>query len=145
MVCSAHPRTLPVGGRFGINNVAVAIRFETGTALDDIEETRLDGGALHLQSKASVILSTGEKAPLTKTGGQLAGWVAEAKATGDAPDPTSDAAVLAVRSDAARTLDELEGGCRAFDLGGSWAATKAQRNVAEGKALGTLESIVAEA
>lgn len=138
---------LPVGGRVGINNFAlpVAIRLETGTALDDIEVTQSDGGALHLQSKTSATLSSGEKAPLTKTGGQLACWMAEAKASGDAPDPTRNAAVLAVRSDAARTLDELEAGCRAFDLGGGWAATKAQRNVAEGKALGILESIVTKA
>jgi hypothetical protein len=135
---------LPVGGRFGINNVAlpVAIRLETGTSLDDIEVTQSDGSALHLQSKTSALLSTAENAPLTKTGKQLAGWMAEAKASGGAPDPTSNAAVLAVRSDAARTLDDLEAGCRAFDLGGGWATTKAQRNLAQQKALGTLETII---
>ncbi|NVM87479.1 hypothetical protein FHT32_001118 [Variovorax sp. SG517] len=135
---------LPVGARFGLNNAALptAIRLETGTALDDIEVTQSDGGALHIQSKTSANLATGDKAPLAKTGDQLATWMADAKIAGGAPDPTRSAAVLAVRLDAARTLDDLEAGCRAFDLGGSWAVTKNQRNAAQRSALGALEAIV---
>ena len=135
---------LPVGGRFGINNTAlpVAIRLETGTGLDDIEVSQSDGGALHIQSKTSATLATGDKAPLAKTGAQLADWMSEAKASGGAPDPTRNAAVLAVRTDAARSLDDLEAGCRAFDLGGAWAITKAERNAAQRNALNVLESIV---
>ena len=139
---------LPVGGRFGINNLAlpVAIRLETGTGLDDIEVTQSDGGALHIQSKTSATLATGERAPLTKTGAQLAaGWMSEAKTSGGAPDPTRNAAVLAVRSDAARTLDGLEAACRAFDLGGDWTVTRAQRNVAQRTALDALGTIVTTA
>ena len=138
---------LPVGGRFGVNNAALptAVRLETGTALDDIEVTQSDGGALHIQSKTSANLATGERAPLAKTGGQLATWMANAKASGGAPDPTRTAAMLAVKSDAARTLDDLEAGCRAFDLGGSWAVTKNQRNAAQRSALGKLETIVTAA
>ncbi|MEJ1165551.1 hypothetical protein V9K97_17720 [Variovorax sp. CCNWLW186] len=135
---------LPVGARFGLNNVALptALRLETGTALDDIEVTQSDVGALHIQSKTSASLATGEQAPLAKTGGQLAIWMSDAKAAGDAPDPTRSAAILAVRSDAARTLDDLEAGCRAFDLGGGWAVTKNKRNAAQRSALGALEAIV---
>lgn len=135
---------LPVGGRFGLNNEALptAIRLETGTALDDIEVTQSNVGALHIQSKTSATLATGEKAPLAKTGEQLATWMADAKAAGGAPDPTRSAAILAVRSDAARTLDDLEAGCRAFDLGGGWAATRNQRNIAQRSALRALETIV---
>jgi hypothetical protein len=138
---------LPVGGRFGINNTALpaAIRLETGAALDDIEVTQSDGGALHIQSKTSATLATGDKAPLAKTGKQLADWMAAAKASCGAPDPTRNAALLAVRSDAARTLDDLEAGCRAFDLGGGWAITKAQRNAAQRTALSALETIVTTA
>lgn len=138
---------LPVGGRFGINNTALplAIRLETGTGLDDIEVSQSDGGELHVQSKTSATLATGEKAPLTKTGNQLADWMSEAKASGTAPDPTRNAAVLAVRADAARTLDDLEAGCRAFDQGGAWAATKAGRNAAQYTALSALEAIVSAA
>lgn len=138
---------LPVGGRFGLNNAALptAIRLETGTALDDIEVTQSDGGALHIQSKTSATLATGEKAPLAKTGGQLAAWMADGKAAGGAPEPTRIAAILAVRSDAARTLDDLEGGCRAFDLGGSWSVTKKQRNAVQRFALGALEAILTAA
>lgn len=138
---------LPVGGRFGLNNAALptAIRLETGTALDDIEVTQSDGGALLIQSKTSANLATGERAPLAKTGGQLATWMANAKAAGGASDPTRSAAILAVRSDAARTLDHLEAGCRAFDMGGSWDVTKNQRNAAQRSALGVLETIVTAA
>lgn len=135
---------LPVGGRFGLNNTALptAIRLETGTALDDIEVMQSDGGTLHIQSKTSATLATGEKAPLAKTGTQLATWMADTKAASGTPDPTRSAAILAVRPDAARTLDDLEAGCRAFDLGGSWAVTKNQRNAAQSSALGALEAIV---
>jgi hypothetical protein len=138
---------LPVGGRFGLNNAALptAIRLETGAALDDIEVTQSDGGALHVQSKTSATLATGEKAPLAKTGAQLSTWIADTKAAGSSPDTTRSAAILAVRSDAARTLDDLESGCRAFDLGGSWAITKAQRNTAQRSALGALEAVVSAA
>lgn len=138
---------LPVGGRFGLKSAALptAVRLETGTAIDDIEVTLSDGGALLIQSKTSANLATGEQAPLAKTGRQLATWMANAKAAGGAPDPTRSAAILAVKSDAARTLDDLEAGCRAFDLGGSWAVTKNQRNAAQRSALGALEMIVTAA
>lgn len=135
---------MPVGGRFGLENSALptAIRLETGVGLDDIEVSQSGGDAVHVQCKTSATLATGEKAPLSKTGGQLARWVADAKSGAGLPDPTRNAAVLAVRSDAARTLDDLESGCRAFDLGGSWSVTLGQRNQAERAALGALETIV---
>ena len=55
---------LPVGGRFGLNNEALptAIRLETGTALDDIEVTQSNVGALHIQSKTSATLDGREGA-----------------------------------------------------------------------------------
>jgi len=135
---------MPVGGRFGLKNTAlpIAIRLETGVGLDDIEVSLSDGAAVHIQCKTNATLATGEKAPLAKTGGQLARWVADAKAGAGLPDPTRSAAVLAVRSDAARSLDDLESGCRAFDLGGEWRVTLGQRNQAELIALGALETIV---
>jgi hypothetical protein len=138
---------LPAGGRFGINNqaVPVAIRLETGDGLDDIEVTQSDGGAVHSQCKTSANISTGENAPLAKTVGQLVRWVADAKAAGGLPDPSRNAALLAVRAAAARTLDNLESGCRAFDLGGSWAVTRAQRNQAERAGLDALETIATPA
>lgn len=138
---------LPVGGRFSINNTAlpVAIRLETGVGLDDIEVSQSDGGALHIQNKTSATLATGENAPLAKTGAQLADWMFEAKESGATPDLTRNAAVLAVRADAARTLDDLEAACRAFDLGGAWVVTKAERNAAQRTALSALETIVTAA
>lgn len=138
---------LPVGSRFGINNAAlpVAIQLETGAGLDDIEVSQSDGGALHIQNKTSATLATGANAPLAKTCAQLVDWMSAAKAAGSAPDPTRNAAVLAVRADAARTLDDLEAACRAFDLSDAWAATKASRNAAQRKALNALEIIVTAA
>lgn len=72
----------PVGSRFGINHQAlpVAVRLETGESLDDIEVSQSDGGSLHLQCKTRASLSSGSGAPLYKTVGQLARWVADAKA-----------------------------------------------------------------
>lgn len=138
---------LPVGGRFGINNQAlpIAIRLETGNGLDDIEVSQSDGGALHIQCKTTANLSTGTSAPLTKTVGQLVRWVADAKVARGLPDLTRNVALLAVRADASRTLDDLECGCRAFDLGGNWTLTRSERNQAERSALGVFETIATPA
>lgn len=138
---------MPVGGRFGINNQAlpVAIRLETGECLDDIEVSQSDGGALHIQCKTSATLGTGPSAPLAKTVGQLVRWVADAKAADSLPDLNRYVALLAVRADAPRVLDDLESGCRAFDLGGGWAVTRLQRNQAERNALGAFEAIATPA
>ena len=131
---------LPVGGRFGINNQAlpIAIRLETGVHLDDIEVTQSDNGALHIQCKTSANLSSDLSSPLAKTVGQLARWLAGETATGTFPDPQSNIALLAVRSDSPMTLDSLETACRAFDYGGGWTATREQRNQAERNALDVL-------
>lgn len=138
---------MPVGVRFGINHQAVpiAIRLETGADLDDTEVSQSDGGALRIQSKTSANLSTSPSAPLGKTVGQLVRWVADAKAVGDLPDLTRNVALLAVRADAPRTLDVLETGCRAFDLGGDWAVTRSQRNQAERDALDVFQAIATAA
>lgn len=134
---------MPVGGRFGINNQAlpVAIRLETGEGLDDIEVSQSDEGAIHIQCKTRANLSDGPRAPLAKTVGQLTRWVANAKAADGLPNLTRNVALLAVRADAPRTLNDLESGCRAFDLGGGWATTCTQRNQAERRALATFGSI----
>lgn len=138
---------LPVGGRFGMNNSALptTIRLETGTGLDDIEVSQSDAGAIHIQCKTSATLSTGEKAPLTKTVGQLAGFVADSKNGVGLPDLTTTVAVLAVRSDAPATLDRLESGLRAFGLGGTWSTTVPQRNKAEQAALTAFSTIAVPA
>lgn len=126
----------PVGGRFGINNLAlpVSIRLETGADLDDIEVTLSDGGSIHIQCKTSASLSDKPDAALVNTIRQLVQWVSDAS-----PDPTRSAAALAVRS-APKTLQALESGCRAFDLGGDWTVTKPQRNQAEREALAIFET-----
>ena len=138
---------MPIGGRFGINHQAlpVGIRLETGSDLDDTEVSQSDGGALRIQSKTSANLSTSPSAPLGKTVGQLVRWVADAKAAGGLPNLTRNVALLAVHADAPRTLDHLESGCRAFDLGGDWAVTCLQRNQAERDALGVLQAVTTPA
>ena len=138
---------MPVGGRFGITHLAlpVAIRLETGDGLDDIEVTQSDRGVLQIQTKTSANLGSGTNAPLAKTVGQLARWLADAKAAGGVPDPSRNVALLAVRADAPRTLDDLESGCRAFDVGGQWAVTHTQRNQAQRDALNVFASIATAA
>ena len=130
---------LPVGGRFGLANTAlpVSLQLETGDGLDDIRLGQSDDSRIDLQSKTSAGLTTASKSPLGKTISQLARVIIEA---GGAVDPAKARAVLAVAASAPRTLDALEGGCRAFDLGGSWATTKASRSKAEREALDLFEA-----
>jgi hypothetical protein len=137
---------MPVGGRFGLNNeaVPVAIRLETGSGLDDIELSQSDGGELQFQCKTSVNLSASANTPLAKTIVQLVQWVADSQAAGRMRNPVSNAAVLAVKN-APAALDDLESGCRAFDLGGAWSETCSQRNRVERSALSIFESLAAGA
>ncbi|MBB5412149.1 RecA/RadA recombinase [Paraburkholderia sp. HC6.4b] len=134
---------MPVGGRFGINNeaVPVAIRLETGEGLDDIDVSQSDGGTLQVQCKTTANLATAPDSPLAKTIRQLVRWVADATMVGAPLDRNRNVALLAVSAGAPRTLDNLESGCRAFDLGGTWSVTRAQRNQAERNALNALETI----
>ncbi|HEX8239505.1 MAG TPA: hypothetical protein VF574_07185 [Allosphingosinicella sp.] len=133
---------IPVGGRFGLANTAlpVSIQLETGDGLDDIRLGQDDAARIDLQSKTSAGLTTSPKSPLGKTIRQLVRVVIDASATGVAVDPAKARAVLAVAANAPRTLDALERGCRAFDLGGSWATTKAGRSSAERDALDLFET-----
>ncbi|WP_036142120.1 ATP-binding protein [Luteibacter sp. 9135] len=138
---------VPVGGRFGTDNevVSVSIRLETGEGLDDIEVVQSNGGILSIQSKTNANLGSGPKAPLTKTVGQLARWIAEAKKAGPLPDPTHNAAIFAVSDKAASTLNDLESGCRAMDMGGSFRLVSLQRNQAERAALSVFETLATPA
>ncbi|WP_217495359.1 ATP-binding protein [Halofilum ochraceum] len=134
---------MPVGGRFGISDQPIpeSVRLETGAGLDDIELTQEDDSGLQIQCKTRANISSSKSAPLTGTVGQLARWVADEKAGPGLPNPTRNAALLAVRADSPRSLDNLESGCRAFDFGGSWAVTCSQRNQAERSALKAFEVI----
>lgn len=136
-----------VGGRFGINNMALPsiLQLETGEGLDDIEVTQSDGGSISIQCKTRANLSTGEKAPLTKTLDQLALLVSKVKISSGVPDLTKNVGVLAVRHDAPATLDVLHNSCCAFNAGGHWSATKSQRNKSERSALETFEKITGAA
>lgn len=133
---------MPVGGRFGLANVALpmAIQLETGDGLDDIRLDQDDASRIDLQSKTSAGLAKSSKSPLGKTVSQLVRLMIDARDAGIASDPAKVRAVLAVAADAPRTLDALERGCRAFDLGGTWAATKAGRSTAERDALDLFEA-----
>ena len=132
---------LPVGGRFGMANTSlpVSIRLETGEGLDDILLVQEDGARIDLQSKTQASLSESASSPLGKTIAQLAQSVAAAKEAGAPLDPLKARAVLAVTASAPRTLDNLEKGCRAYDTGGDWTATKAERNETERDALDLFE------
>lgn len=131
-----------VGGRFGLANVAVptTIQLETGDGLDDIRLDQDDASRIDLQSKTSAGLAKSPKSPLGKTVSQLVRLMIDARDAGTAIDPAKARAVLAVAADAPRTLDALERGCRAFDLGGVWVTTKAGRSKAERDALDLFEA-----
>jgi hypothetical protein len=133
---------MPVGGRFGLANTAlpVCIQLETGDGLDDIRLDQDDSSRIELQSKTSAGLTTDPNSPLGKTLRQLVRIVMDARGTGIAVDPMKTRAILAVAANAPRSLDALERGCRAFDLGGSWATTKAGRSSAERDALDIFET-----
>ena len=133
---------MPVGGRFGLANAALPtkIQLETGDGLDDIRLDQDDASRIDLQSKTSAGLAKSPKSPLGKTIGQLARLVVDARNTGVEIDLKKARAVLAVAADAPRTLDALERGCRAFDLGGHWSTTKAGRSKEEREALGLFEA-----
>lgn len=133
---------MPVGGRFGLANVAlpIGIQLETGDGLDDIRLDQDDASRIDLQSKTSAGLAKSSKSPLGKTISQLARLMVDARDAGIRIDPAKARAVLAVATDAPRTLDALERGCRAFDLGGVWATTKASRSSAERDALDLFET-----
>ncbi|GAA6201747.1 hypothetical protein [Aquicoccus sp. SU-CL01552] len=132
----------PVGGRFGMANVAlpISIQLETGEGLDDALLIQDDGSRIDIQAKTQANLSVSPTGALGKTIAQLARIVADAKVSQTAIDTSKTRAVLAVTTAAPRTLDNLERGCRAFDLGGAWVTTKAQRSQAEREALEIFEA-----
>jgi hypothetical protein len=133
---------MPVGGRFGLANVALptTIQLETGDGLDDIRLDQEDTSRIDVQSKTSAGLTTSPNSPLGKTVSQLVRVMIDVRDAGAEVDPAKIRAVLAVAATAPRTLDTLEQACRAFDLGGSWAATKTGRSSAERDALELFET-----
>jgi hypothetical protein len=128
---------MPIGGRFGLSTTAlpVSIQLETGDGLDDIRLEHDDSSRIDLQTKTSAGLAANPLSPLGKTISQLVRVMMDCRAAGVHVDPSKACAVLAVAANAPRTLDALELGCRAFDLGGSWGTTKAGRSAAEREAL----------
>ena len=133
---------MPVGGRFGLANVALpnAIQLETGDGLDDIRLDQDDASRIDVQSKTSAGVTTNPKSPLGKTISQLVRVMIDPRDAGTTVDTAKVRAVLAVAASAPRTLDTLEQGCRAFDLAGNWATTKAGRSSAEREALNLFET-----
>jgi len=138
---------LPVGGRFGMANTAlpISLQLETGEGLDDTLLLQEDGSRIDVQCKTQASLSASETSPLGETITQLVRTVVAAKSFGTAIDSSKVRAVLAVRADAPRSLDNLEKGCRALDAGGAWATTKAQRSKKEQEALDVFERLVCRA
>lgn len=133
---------VPVGGRFGLANVALPanLRLETGEGLDDIELGQDDDTRIDFQSKTSAGLTQDTESPLGKTIAQLVSTMVEARTTGVAVDVAQYRAILAVGAGAPRTLENLEKGCRAFDTGGTWATVKSQRSQVEADALDLFET-----
>ena len=82
---------MPVGGRFGLANaaLAVSIQLETGDGLDDICLLQDDASLIDLQSKTSAGLSTNIESPLGKTISQLVRTVMDARIAGNVVDRKS--------------------------------------------------------
>ncbi len=126
---------MPVGSRFQlvVDARPTELQFETGGALDDIVLRLTDGGAVYVQCKTRPGLETRADSDLAKTITQLVQFFADRQARGGSLDPARVATVLAIADNAPRTLDHLEEGCRAFDVGGDWPevisrVAKNQRN-----------------
>lgn len=145
---AAHLATkTPLGARFGLSATALPARlqFETAQFLDDIQMEMSDGSVILVQCKTRPSLSAAKDSPLVETFGQLASFLLSQRKAGAEPDPAKTAALLAVASDAPRSLDDLEAACRHLDLGASWAETTARVSKKQGAALDLLAKIARKA
>lgn len=134
---------LPVGARFGLSakSIPVKLQFETGSFLDDIVVHQSDAGVIMVQCKKSPRLSNSPSSDLGTTIAQLVELrtsLSQGDARLEAPHDLS--AVLAVLSNAPRSLDDLEHACRFFDHGASWKDAHGKLNQRQMKALGCLEA-----
>lgn len=120
--CAAHiVSSMPIGRRFGLaaELSANAIQCETGIGMDDVVLT-LPHGVISIQCKTQLSLEKATTSAIGKTIAQLVKF--HTRLTQEGRNYVSCAAVLAVRHDAPKSLDALEEGLRAFDLGESWAS-----------------------
>jgi hypothetical protein len=135
---------MPVGNAFGLlqaKNI-ISLQCETGDAVDDVVAQLDGGGTIYVQAKTRPTLSDDSASPLGKTIAQL---VALDVQLGASLDPERHAVVLAVRPDAARSLDALEDACRQFDKGGTWPSVVAKLPGAGNDALKKFETLVVAA
>lgn len=132
----------PVGRRFGLGVGAfpVRIQFETGTGLDDIEVRLSDGSAILIQCKTRPSLSNSAESGLASTIAQLVRVMISGLTSATPVDPARTSAVLAVATNASGSLSTLEGACRMFDTGGTWAEIYARVNHSQRDALDTLRT-----
>lgn len=138
---------MPLDRSFGLTRDAVPIRiqFETGTGLDDIEVTFSTGEALHVQCKTRPSLSAEEDSDLAHTLRQLVSLTLKPHSTGPslgADQEERNLALLAVRENAPKTLDDLDSACRYFDGGGDWRTDLNGLNQDKRKALAIFEKHV---
>lgn len=92
----------------------VALRFESGSGVDDVIATLSGGGKASLQCKTSLSLSSGETSDFAKTIGQFV----EELVTDPALDPAMNALAITLPVGEAKTLDTLEAACRRVAAGG---------------------------
>ena len=95
-----------IGSMFGIEADAVAsvIRFETEQPIDDIQVQTPSSGRIHIQAKTSLNLSSGADSTLAGVFKQFVRqWTDEQKVQSE-PTDRSSAFVLAVSSDASKTI-----------------------------------------
>ena len=142
---AAHLATAtPLGARFGLSATALPtkLQFETARFLDDIQMDLSDGSSILVQCKTRPALSAATGGPFANTIAQLVSLLITLRKEGSEPDPARTAAVLAVASDASRSLDDLEAACRHFDLGASWTDAMERVSAKQAAALGVLAESV---
>lgn len=130
----------PIGSRFGLADDAIPIelRFETGIYLDDVSVRLSDGSNIHVQCKTHPNLSDNVRSGLASTIAQFVPLYLDSRTTSS----HKSVAILAVAADAARSLDELERACRAFDYGDTWEEVQKSVSGAQRDALKIFESCV---
>ncbi|KSV61811.1 hypothetical protein N182_37815 [Sinorhizobium sp. GL2] len=121
----------PVGARFGLEAgvLPLAVRFETGDGLDDVDVALGNGGGLFLQCKTTMSLERKDDSAFGKSVRQIVSHFVKHKATPDHPalDPLRSALVFAVSLMTPR-LGTFQNACRRVGMGGEKELERASQD-----------------
>lgn len=105
-----------VGQGFGLalDERILALRFESGSGVDDVIASLSGGGKASLQCKTSLSVSASEKSDFAKTMGQFV----EELVADPTLDPARNVLAITVPVGEAKPLDTLDAACRRVAAGG---------------------------